>query len=98
MQPDVIQPMLKEFIYRNLRAGSFYPDDSLSIYAPLFSNVIKMDNDHLLLCVGPRGTFIEFDPVGNEVWRYINPVTETGKILRSRGVDRRSSIIAQFGV
>ena len=60
---------------------TFVPLDSLSIYAPLFSNAIRLNNEHLLLCIGPRGTFIEYDEMGMEIWKYINPVTETGRIL-----------------
>ena len=77
-----------------------YPDDSLSIYAPLFSNVIGMEDNHLLLCVGPRGTFVEFDDMDNEVWRYISPVTETGKILSQGQLigDHQSSLNSVFSI
>lgn len=79
---------------------TFVPADSQSIYAPLFSNVINLGNDHLLLCVGPRGTFMEYDHAGNEIWKYVNPVTETGRILNqgeSIG-DYQASINAVFSI
>ena len=52
-----------------------------SLFAPLFSNVQGMGNDHLLLCLGPRGTFVEYDAQGAQVWKYISPVHENGTIL-----------------
>ncbi|MCB0687939.1 MAG: aryl-sulfate sulfotransferase, partial [Saprospiraceae bacterium] len=81
-------------------ATTFIPKDSLSIYAPLFSNVLKMDNDHTLVCVGPRGIFIEFDTLGSEVWKYVNPVSESGRILtqgESIG-DYKSSLNSVFSI
>ena len=50
-------------------------------FAPLFSSVQRLAADHMLICLGPRGTFIEFDDRGAEVWKYISPVHENGSIL-----------------
>ena len=58
-----------------------YLDAGDSLFAPLFSNVQGVGEDHLLLCLGPRGTFIEYDAFGDEVWKYISPVHENGTIL-----------------
>lgn len=80
--------------------STFSPEDSLSIYAPLFSNVQKMKDDHLLVCVGPRGTFIEYDNSGEEVWKYVNPVTESGRILSQGELigDHQASINSVFSI
>ncbi len=61
---------------------TFVPTDTNEIFAPLLSGVSVLPNEHLLLCVGPRGTFVEYNAAGMAVWKYINPVTENGTILR----------------
>ena len=60
---------------------SFTSRDTTEMFAPLFSNVQSVANEHLLLCVGPRGTFLQYDPAGNLVWKYISPVLENGTVL-----------------
>lgn len=79
---------------------TFIPEDSLDIYAPLFSNVVKTEDNRMLVCVGPRGTFIEYDEDGEELWKYISPVTESGRIMvqgESIG-DHQASINSVFSV
>ncbi len=88
-----------EFIPRNASL-SFVPEDTLEMFAPLFSGVERLNNGHLLVCVGPRGTFIEYDQQGEVVWKYTSPVTESGEILNqgeSIG-DHRASNNSVFSV
>ncbi len=62
---------------------TFISLDSSEMFAPLFSNVQYLPaSQNLLICNGPHGSFVEFDSVGNVVWKYINPVSESGRILR----------------
>lgn len=35
-----------------------------------------------MICLGSSGVFFELDPVGNEVWRYINPVSQAGPLTQ----------------
>ena len=62
---------------------TFISRDSSEMFAPLFSNVQYLpESQNILICNGPRGSFVEFDVTGNIVWKYINPITESGKILQ----------------
>jgi hypothetical protein len=65
-------PNLPTWDYRSLS-----PADFLSWF---ISGAQRLPNGNTLICAGAQGTFFEIDPNGKEVWRYINPETNT-KIL-----------------
>ncbi len=61
---------------------TFVSKDTVETFAPLFSNVIVTESNQLLLCIGPRGTFIQYNDKGEIIWKYVSPVLENGNILR----------------
>jgi hypothetical protein len=48
--------------------------------SPIMSSVQKLPNGNLLFNAGRVSVFVEFDPLGNEVWRYRGPVSFLGPI------------------
>jgi len=80
--------------------STFINQDSMEMYAPLFSNVQLLPNQHYLICVGPRGTFLEYDYNGTLLWKYISPVTENGSVLMQGDTigDIYSSINSVFAI
>lgn len=79
---------------------SFVSADSAEMFAPLFSNVQILENGNMLMCIGPRGTFVEYDKNGQLIWKYISPVLENGDILNQGDVigDQFSSSNSVFQV
>lgn len=62
---------------------TFISLDSSEMFAPLFSNVQYLpESQNILICNGPQGSFVEFDLSGNIVWKYINPITESGRVIQ----------------
>lgn len=68
-------------------AGKFMPDTSYWAYkAPVptdfydnrISGAQEQPNGNVLICSGTHGSFFEVTKQGNIVWKYINPVTQTG--------------------
>jgi hypothetical protein len=51
-------------------------------YAPFISGAQQLPNGNVLICNGPQGTFFEVTPTGNTVWKYINPVRDSGIITQ----------------
>ena len=50
----------------------------VDFYAHFLSNAQRLPNGNTLINDGPRGTFFEVTPAGKTVWKYVNPLTETG--------------------
>lgn len=48
----------------------------------IISGAQRLPNGNTLICYGPSGTFSEVTPQGEEVWRYVNPVTDEGPIVQ----------------
>ena len=71
-----------------LASGSTYGPTSLSwtyeaspssdFYSDYISGAQRLPNGNTLICAGAIGTFFEVTEDGTEVWRYINPVVNTG--------------------
>lgn len=51
-----------------------------TIYAQNISGSQQLSNGNVLLCEGPTGTFREVNSNGTTVWKYINPVNNSGII------------------
>lgn len=47
-------------------------------YAQNISGAQQLSNGNVLLCNGPAGTFSEVTNAGAQVWKYINPVAQSG--------------------
>ncbi len=53
-----------------------------SMYAHDISGAQRLPNGNTIICTGPSGTFYEVTPAGNVVWKYINPVDNTGPLTQ----------------
>jgi hypothetical protein len=51
-----------------------------SYYAQNISGSQQLSNGNVLLCNGPSGTFTEVNTTGSIVWKYVNPVSQSGII------------------
>lgn len=49
-----------------------------SLYAQNISGAQQLPNGNVLICDGPAGTFFEVNSNGTTVWKYVNPVTNSG--------------------
>jgi hypothetical protein len=54
--------------------------NSNTIYAANISGSQQLPNGNVLLCDGPLGTFREVNSSGTTLWKYVNPVNNTGII------------------
>jgi hypothetical protein len=43
-----------------------------------------LENGNVLICDGPRGCFFEIDSAKSIVWKYINPVTNSGALEQGK--------------
>lgn len=84
---EIISPPLNGFDYgTSLPYGPTTPSwiynegNPNSIYAQNISGAQQLSNGNVLLCEGPTGTFREVNSSGTTVWKYINPVTNSGII------------------
>lgn len=55
------------------------PED---FFSANISGVQQLANGGYMVCSGASGTFFELDPDGNEVWRYIDPVSQSGPLVQ----------------
>lgn len=51
-----------------------------SLFAHDISGAQRLQNGNTLITDGPLGTFMEVTPAGSVVWKYINPVDNTGPL------------------
>lgn len=86
--------------YRRSESGAFLLVNPTVLFPPALSNryyaqnvsgATILPNGNILSCLGPSGTFIESTPEGDEVWRYVNPVTNTGIV--SQGQMPRNNMV-----
>jgi hypothetical protein len=59
-------------------------------YASNISGAQRLPNGNTLICDGPVGQFFEVDYSGNIVWKYINPVSQTGIATQGNPVTKNS--------
>ena len=88
---DEIVPPLEGYGYRR-EPGAPYPPAApvwtyaaatpADFYARYISGMQRLPNGNTLICDGPHGTFFQVTPEGKTVWKYINPVINTGVPLR----------------
>jgi hypothetical protein len=84
---DVISPPLVNGEYVLQSGSSWAPvvpswswNQGTSMYATSLGGVERLENGNTLVTWGVRGTFIEVNPEGEVVWKYINPVVNTGPL------------------
>lgn len=57
-----------------------------SLFAHDISGAQRLQNGNTLIDDGPLGTFIEVTPAGDIVWKYINPVDNTGPLYQGDSI------------
>jgi hypothetical protein len=86
---EIDAPLLADGNYARDSARAFGPElPAWSYAAPspadffswFISGSQRLPNGNTLVCSGAYGTFFEIDENGQEVWRYVNPVTGGGII------------------
>lgn len=85
---DIIElPLTPEGTYRRAPDSAFAPSRpqvaapkalTSGFYGQNVSGATLLPNGNILACVGPTGTFVEFDPDAEIVWRYVNPAAMNG--------------------
>ncbi|WP_339834490.1 hypothetical protein [uncultured Flavobacterium sp.] len=48
------------------------------MYTQNISSSQLLSNGNILYCDGPNGMFTEINSNGTSVWKYVNPITNTG--------------------
>ena len=85
---DEIVPPLEGYVYQREPYPPTHPvwtytaATPTDFYASRFSSAQRLPNGNTLICDGPHGTFFQVTPEGKTVWKYINPVINTGAPLR----------------
>ena len=86
---EIIDPPVNGYNYTNtlpyLPASTSWIYNSAnpnSYYAQNISGAQQLSNGNVLLCNGPSGTFTEITSTGADVWKYINPVAQSGVLTQ----------------
>ena len=53
-----------------------------NFYASYISGAQRLPNGNTLICDGAHGTFFEIDPTATQVWKYINPIVNSGPLAQ----------------
>lgn len=86
---DLIDPPVDSTGAYALVGTKFGPDSAFwsytspvptDFYSSFISGAYPLPNGNFLVCEGDQGIFFEIDSTGNEVWRYVNPVTGIGPL------------------
>ena len=100
---EIINPPLNNFTYTStlpyLPASASWMYNSgnpNNFYAHNISGAQQLSNGNVLLCNGPAGTFTEIDSTGNQVWKYINPVSVAGIIAQNGNAVQNLSFRCSF--
>jgi len=57
-------------------------DTPTDFYSRFISGSQRLPNGNTLICSGANGVFFEIDSAGNQFWRYVNPVINTGPVVQ----------------
>lgn len=97
---EIVLPLKPDGTYLRESGKPFGPAKPIVVYPKTLSNqffgqnisgATRMPNGNTVSCLGPSGTFIESTPEGKEVWRYVNPVTNTG--IAPQGQTPRNNMV-----
>jgi hypothetical protein len=82
---EIINPPVNGNIYTNTlpylpnnTSWNYNTGNPNNLYAQNISSSQQISNGSVLYCDGPNGIFTEINSNGTSVWKYINPVTNTG--------------------
>lgn len=86
---EIINPPVNGYNYDatlpylpNTSSWTYNSGNPYNYYAPFVSGAQQLTNGNVLICDGPAGIFFEVTPSGNTVWKYINPVKDTGIVIQ----------------
>lgn len=97
---EIELPLNPDGTYRREPNKPFAPARPKVVYPKTLSNLFygqnisgatRMPNGNTLACLGPSGVFIESTPDGQEVWRYVSPVSNTG--ITPQGQTPRNNMV-----
>ena len=97
---EIEVPRSLDGTYAKRANGSYGPDTILwtyprmpdtSFFAINISGAYRLPNGNTLACVGPDGIFSEITNDHQEVWRYVNPVGDTGAVRQ--GIFPRNNLV-----
>jgi hypothetical protein len=98
---DEIEPPVDENGHYSRVAGAAYgpeapvwtyqADSPADLYSEAISGAQRLPNSNTLICDGVHGVLIEVTRNGEVVWKYVNPVVNTGPLTQGDrpGVDHR---------
>lgn len=82
---EIINPPVNGFNYTNTLpylpssfSWIYNSGNPNNYYAQNISGAQQLSNGNVLMCNGPMGTFTEVTNAGAQVWKYINPVVQSG--------------------
>lgn len=65
---------------------TYKADPPSSLYSDAISSAQRLPNGNTLICDGVHGVFLEVTPLGETVWKYINPVVRTGPLAQGSDI------------
>ncbi len=98
---DIINPPVDGFGNYALTGSQPYQPDSAEwsyvaqvptdFYSANISGAQRLSNGNTLICEGPQGRFFEIDTLKNTVWKYVNPVAQSG--ILSQGATASQNLV-----
>ncbi|MFZ1703469.1 MAG: aryl-sulfate sulfotransferase [Saprospiraceae bacterium] len=65
-----------------LTSWNYNYENTNDLFSKNISGAQQLPNGNVLICSGESGTFTEITTSGTQVWKYINPVNNTGAIIQ----------------
>lgn len=100
---EVINPPVNGFNYNSSlpfspssTSWNYNQNNTNNWYAQNISGAQQLSNGNVLICSGPTGTFFEVDTNGVILWKYINPVNNSGIINQGATPSQNTVFRASF--
>ena len=86
---EIESPVRQDGSYEMAPNNPFGPEQSVwsytaehetEFYSPFISGAQRLPGGNTLICSGMNGTFFEVTEPGETVWKYVNPVVDTGPL------------------
>ena len=95
---EIINPPVNGYTYTNTlpylpatTSWIYNSGNPNNYYAQNISGAQQLSNGNVLLCNGPSGTFAEVNSNGTTLWKYINPVAQSG--IMSQGTTPTQNLV-----
>jgi hypothetical protein len=100
---EIINPPLVGFEYTTILpylptdySWIFNQNNTNNWYAQNISGTQQLSNGNVLICSGPTGAFFEVNTNGTTLWKYINPVNNSGIINQDATPSQNTVFRASF--